>query len=114
MSDATRADETSMIYHLRYHEKSCANCRYYREHETTAIVSECLLHGRTLGITTAEHRFQLATWARSRLCDLWSRRPKSWVIFSQGTEKNPHWTDPYLPRAINQRRRSRLRRTIRQ
>src|SRR5437879_10377749 len=88
---------------LRYHRRSCANCRFYREHKTVAVVSECLLHGRTLGITDANSSYQLVAWARERLCDLWARRPKSWVIFSDGIDKNPHFSDPYISRETNQR-----------
>lgn len=94
--------------HLRYQEKSCANCRFYREHKTSAVISECLALGRTLGIQTANESHVLMHWARERLCDLWSKRPASWVIFSEGIEKNPHFHDPYIKRETNQRRRARL------
>jgi hypothetical protein len=106
--DIANLGKTATLFPLRFHKRSCANCRYYREHETVAVVSECLLHGRTLGIAPANDRHWLATWARERLCDLWSRRPKSWRIFSKGVESNPHFRDPYLPRELNQRRRARI------
>ena len=94
---------------LRYHDRSCENCRYFRIHETAAVVSECLMHGRTLGVANKDNHYLLTGWARERVCDLWSRRPKSWIIYSEGTERNPHWVDPYLPREVNQRRRKRLK-----
>jgi len=102
MTDLTTA------YPLRFHERSCATCRYYREHETVGAVSACLLHGYTLGSTEVHARGWLTTWARTRVCDLWSRRPKGWMIFSKGPGKDPHWFDPYLPRGLNHRRRNRL------
>lgn len=93
---------------LRFQEKSCANCRFYREHKTSAVVSECLALGRTLGIQSANEAHILTQWARERLCDLWKKRPASWVIFSEGVDKNPHFHDPYISRATNERRRARL------
>jgi hypothetical protein len=99
---------TEYLYPLKFHEQSCATCRYFRIHRTAASVSECLLHGRTLGITEGWGASMLIEWGRARLCDLWSRRPRSWNIFSEGVEQNPHFHDPYLPRSVNERRRKRL------
>jgi len=99
---------------FRYQDRSCGNCRYYREHETIAVVSECLLMGATMGIAPANESYRLLEWARQRLCDLWAKRPKGWVIFSRGVDKNPHWHDPYLSRAMNERRRVRVLRDLRQ
>ena len=104
--------ETNDLYPIRYHERSCGTCRYYREHETVGTVSACVLHGVTLGSTIALERGWLTVWAQARVCDLWSRRPKGWDIYSKGPGKNPHWNDPYLPRALNLRRRKRLMRRM--
>ena len=94
--------------HLRWQPQSCASCRYFRIHKTTAVVSECLLLGRTLGINTATEEHMLTTWAMNRVCDAWSKRPKNWEIRSEGVDRNPHWHDPYLPRTANEKRRKRL------
>ena len=99
---------------LRFQDRSCGNCRYYREHETSAVVSECLLMGGTMGVASASEGYRLMEWARQRVCDLWVKRPKAWKIFSKGVDKNPHWEDPYLPRAMNQRRRVRVLYDLRQ
>lgn len=81
---------------FRLHEKSCANCRYYRQQKTGAITSECLLLGRTLGIS--DKAYELTKWDARRLCDGWKKLPKTWDIYSEGVESNPHWHDPYIKR----------------
>ena len=95
--------------HFRFQEQSCANCRFYRTHTTTATSSECLLLGRTLSL--GELPFILPH-DRARVCDGWKQRPRAWLIHSDGHDTNPHWYDPYLPRAENQRRRARLLATL--
>ena len=100
------------VYPLKYHAQRCENCRYFRIHRTGAAVSECLLHGRTLGITGRDNTSDLLEWGRARVCDAWSRRPKGWNIYSEGMEANPHFVDPYLPRAVNQRRRDAIERRV--
>lgn len=84
------------LFNLRYQEKCCFECRYYREHKTGAWVSECLLMGRTLSISP-DHG-DLLDWGRSKVCDGFKKRPKTWRVWSEGVENNPHWKDPYIPR----------------
>ena len=99
-------------YNLRFQEKSCWNCRYYRQFlpKEGAATAECLALGRTMGITPAGQSASLIGWARERLCDLWKRRPKTWVYF---TQKNPHWEDEYYKRETLQRMHKRLERAKR-
>jgi hypothetical protein len=42
---------------------------------------------------------------RARVCDGWKKRPKSWNIYSEGTDNWPYWVDPYIPRATQKRLR---------
>jgi hypothetical protein len=78
---------------FRCHTKCCRACRYYRTYKTQAIVSECLLLGRTLGISNKGS--DLSQWDRQRICDFWLKRPKSWLFVA---DKNPHWHDKYITR----------------
>lgn len=98
--------EMSDPFNLRYQDRCCLKCRYYREHKTGAWTSECLLIGRTLGI--AEHHNDLFYWALSRVCDGFKKRPGTWTITSEGTDKNPHWVDQYIPRERLERLRNRF------
>jgi len=61
-------------------------------HTTGCTTTVCLLLGRTLGIGDDIYG-DLA-----RICDGWKRRPKTWNIYTQGTETNPFWKDPYISR----------------
>lgn len=97
----------SVNAHLRYQEKCCGTCRYYRLHKTSAVTSDCLLLGRMLGINTSASDFFY--WDMSRFCDFWAKRPKKWTVYSVGVDKNPHWVDPYLPRETLIQLRKRLR-----
>ena len=92
--------------HLRYQDKACANCRYLRYSKTGAITSECLLLGRTMGISGDEH--DLETWAWQRLCDRWSRWPKTWRGNWVITGYNPHWKDKHVKRRTLKRIRRRI------
>ena len=87
---------------LKYHEKSCATCRYYRiwQQARSSESSDCLLRGRTLSIGRCNAYSDLA-----RYCDLWKRRPKNWEV---NTRKNPHWLDKYYKRAQLEKMRKRL------
>src|SRR3990167_7633490 len=88
---------------LRFQDKCCGTCKFYRIHKTGCYSSECLLLGRTLGVTNnANDHFD---WGRGRLCDGWKKRPRTWRIHSEGVEKNPYWLDPYLTRKYLQRLR---------
>jgi len=100
-------------FHLRFHDQSCANCRYFRIHTTGASDSECLALGRTLGTTRQNDISTLLGWARERLCELWAKRPRNWNIYSDGVDHNPHWVDPYIPREVTARRTVRLLRSSR-
>jgi hypothetical protein len=105
MPDDVRALETAL--RLRYQDRSCDNCRYFRiHHGSDGWTSMCLLLGRDLGTAATDYN-ALDGWARERVCDGWSRRPKSWRIYSEGL-RSPYWDDPYLPRELNERRRKRL------
>ena len=84
---------------LRFHKRDCFTCRYYRVHTTGATVSNCLLLGRMLSITG--HPWD----DRARVCDGWKRRPKTWNIYSKGTENDPFWHDPYISRTTQKRLR---------
>lgn len=69
--------------------------------------SECILLGRTLGISNQEH--DLATWAMNRLCNGWKRRPKTWGAWGHRVKVNPHWKDPFIRRETLIKLRSRIR-----
>jgi hypothetical protein len=87
---------------LKFHEKSCQTCRYYRIGQNTpksSIVSDCLLLGRTLSITGKE------STDRERYCDGWKRRPKNWVYW---VKTNPFWVDEYIPRKTQIKLRKRM------
>jgi len=87
---------------LRFHEKSCQTCRYFRIHKSGCYTiyksgcytSSCLFLGRDLGITNNYNN--LPEWAKARVCDGWKRRPHTWLNVLQ--EKNPYWFDEYIPR----------------
>jgi len=71
---------------LKFHEKCCSTCRYYRAGE---VVTDCLNLGRTLSMVGVPYADQ------ARYCDLWKKRPKTWIVY---TNKNPFWEDEYIPR----------------
>lgn len=54
---------------LKFHEKRCNNCRYYRIHRPT---TNCLLLGRTLSVYTNFYTDM------HRVCDGWKRLPSTW------------------------------------
>ncbi len=82
---------------LKFHEKRCDNCRYYRIHQ---ISSDCLLLGRTLSLAPASSYAD-----RARVCIGWKKRPKTWNI---RCEKNPFWEDEYIPRKMQQNIRKKI------
>jgi len=102
----TTLTELENIVRLRYQDKSCTNCRYFRvffsEDGNSADTSECLLLGRTMGIGEMCY---LYGWGRGRICDGWKKRPKTWNI---DVSKNPHFHDPYLTRKYQQQLRRRV------
>lgn len=81
---------------LRFHEKSCFLCRYYR---IWGISSECLLLGRVLSQCESSYA------DRARVCDGWKRRPKAWGVCCTG---NPFWKDKYVSRVTQMHLRKRL------
>jgi len=79
---------------LKWHEKSCFTCKYFRYFRYPYIgiccaSSECLRLGCTLSITGD------VLHDRARYCSLWEKRPKDWNPY---TNKNPYWHDRYIPR----------------
>lgn len=99
----TTLTELQNIVHLRFQDKSCANCRYFRVvHEKYIDNSECLLLGRTMGVGDL---LQLHDWGMKRVCDGWKKRPKTWNI---DVTKNPYFHDPYLTRKYQQQLRRRV------
>lgn len=94
---------------LRFHEQSCEKCRYFRIHTTGASTSECLLLGRSLGISGKGEYALLFGWARERICDGWKRRPKTWNIYSTGVENSPYWKDAYVSRVTQKRLRKKYK-----
>lgn len=90
---------------IRFHEKRCETCRYFRVHITGAAISCCLLLGRDLGITKPAQSPDLLTWARATVCDGWKHRPKRWDIYSDGASNSPYWKDPYVSREAQMRLR---------
>jgi hypothetical protein len=100
----TATESPQNKFRLRWHEKSCANCRYFRIHTTGASCSECLFLGRSLGCASAGDTSVLLGWARERLCDGWKRRPSNW---DEVSDKNPYWEDRYITRESLVRIRSR-------
>ena len=93
---------------LRYQDRHCGNCRYYREivNDASSPHSECLLLGRTLGISTDEH--DLGRWAYQRLCDGWKMMPKSWGYWAHRVKTNPYFSDPHISRKTLERLRARI------
>lgn len=81
---------------LRYQDKGCYNCRYLRifVQATGTRTTECLLLGRTMGVSV--DAVQLYEWAQKRLCDGWSKVPRTW---NRTVYKNPFFHDPYIKRA---------------
>lgn len=73
--------------------KCCGGCRYYRIHKSSAYTSECLLLGRTLGVSNYLSAFHY--WDGCRVCDGWRKRPSGWDVH---TSNNPHWEDPHYKR----------------
>ena len=96
------------MYEIQYHRRSCGTCRYVREHKTGTISGECLLLGRSLAV--GNHPFVRAS-LRERFCVGWKHRPKTWQIYSEGVNSNPHWHDPYISRETCQRLRKKLFKT---
>lgn len=89
--------------HLRYQTHCCGTCRYYRLYESRSWTSECLLLGRTLGISNTPNDF--FNWEMNRVCDFWKKRPKRW---SKIAYNNPHWEDKYISRESLARMSKRL------
>lgn len=81
---------------LQFHAERCDMCRYYRRH---GDVTECLLLGRTLSVSSVGYADS------ARFCEGWKRRPKTWDV---NALKNPHWCDVYYPREQLLRIRKRL------
>lgn len=105
---------TDQLANLRYQDKACITCKFYREHITVAITSECLLHGCTLSIAPNDSSYQqlFESWSWMRLCDCWEKRPRKWVVRSTGASKNPHWVDPYLSRKWLKRLRNKTEKRL--
>jgi hypothetical protein len=80
---------------LRFQERCCLTCRFYRRHRTVATVSSCLLLGRDLAIMDP---VDLDSVDRTRVCDGWTKRPSTWSVASDGVDQNPFWKDPHLSR----------------
>ncbi len=85
---------------LKYQERCCYNCRYYRIWKKNInYSSECLLLGRTLSLVSL-HVF---LWSDGcRYCDLFKKRPSTWSTLS---ETNPYWSDTYYKRKTLERLR---------
>ncbi len=84
---------------LRYQEKSCANCRYYRVLD--GDIGDCLLLGRMMAIGLSEmHQYV----AFERVCDGWKRIPRTWDC---RVVQNPFLHDPYISRESQERIRER-------
>lgn len=84
---------------LKFHEKSCSTCRYYRIHVSKySSTTDCLLLGRMLSFYTNPDQ------ERAKYCDGWKKRPKRWEV---RTKKSPFWHDKYIPpkTQINLRKR---------
>jgi len=94
------------MFKLKFVEKCCATCRYYRigktHSDTSATVSHCLLLGRTLSLTG-----RIAD-DRGRYCDGWKKRPKKWNCWYKN--RDPYLDDPYISTKTidNLRKRYRL------
>ena len=91
---------------IKFHDQSCANCRYFRIHKQEHTqTSECVLRGRTVGISS--NFSDLIEWGRGRICQFWKKIPNTWINW---TEENPYWNDPYIPSEtiINLRKRAGL------
>jgi hypothetical protein len=81
---------------LKFHDKRCNNCRYYRVH---GYVSDCLLIGRTLSVCA-----DMSYADMHRVCIGWKRLPSTWIIH---TKTNPFWEDRYISRESQKRIRAR-------
>lgn len=100
----------SKILDVRWIEQSCLTCRYYREHETSAITMNCLLLGKLIGISSNSVGCldSVKGLLLRKICDGWKKRPKVWNIKSKGIKNNPFWDDPYISRGTQQRLRNRI------
>lgn len=75
---------------LKFHEKNCNNCRYYRICiDQGSKHSVCLLLGRMLSFLGNPYDDM---W---RYCDGWKRQPIKWDIVCW---ENPFYSDKYIPR----------------
>ncbi len=82
---------------LKFHNKRCDNCRYYRIHQGN---SNCLLLGRLLTLRSGSFYCD-----RARVCSGWKKLPKTWDIY---IAVNPFWLDPYISRTTQKRLRKRM------
>lgn len=75
---------------LKFHDKCCFTCRYYRLYlRDFGSSTECIFLGRMLSTDNSLYP------DRARVCDGWKKRPLNWGF---NTKVNPHWTDCYIPR----------------
>lgn len=92
---------------LRYQDKSCRNCRYFRvTHQSPpndTMTGDCLLLGRMMSISG--DRLQILEWSWNIVCDGWSKVPKNWKI---DVYKNPFFYDPYIKRRSQKRLRNKV------
>jgi len=84
---------------LRFHEKRCNNCRYYRITRRGSEHSDCLLLGRMLSFINGPYADM------HRVCGGWKKLPKTWNIY---TGKNPFWHDKYISRESQRKIRKRI------
>jgi hypothetical protein len=82
---------------LKFHDRRCNNCRYYRVHPPT---THCLLLGRTLSTRSGEQYVDM-----HRVCIGWKKLPSTWNVH---TEKNPFWEDRYISRESQKKIRARV------
>ena len=82
---------------LKFHDRCCNNCRYYRIHPP---VTDCLLLGRTLTVYADDLYIDM-----HRECIGWKKLPSTWNV---RTDKNPFWEDNYISRESQKRIRVRM------
>jgi len=82
---------------LKFHDRSCFTCRYYRQQRKNDF-TDCLLLGRGLSMSKD-------SWHdRARVCVGWKRRPKNWDYIC---DENPFWKDKYISRKTQKNLRRR-------
>jgi hypothetical protein len=102
-----RYDKNMAKPELKFVEKCCATCRYWRYwlgDNCPQGGTECLLLGRSLSAAVSE-----SDWShKARYCNGWKKRPKEWCF---RVDKNPYWNDPYISRItlLNLRRRLKIK-----